>query len=618
MTPTIEELELAILNRAHEDAGRKLLDILTNLDTNNGAINGLRMNHVPPVQGQDLERLVAVRLANAIGLLFAQPDFNLSDEGFFNFIARHRWVGTLFAATPLRNADHIIRMMGGVQEDGVHLKLDHPALTKLCVLYTAESDLSVNCDDFWYRTPRLCAALLMALLSPRLTISHSAHTKRELILQWLPTRLDQLQTAAALPQNFIHDVWMHCSYSLLEDKHAIKAPLNRLMRRQMLDAGLKDVDTEYEPYAGNGDKPVVMVMMEWFHANHSVFRALSHSVVALKRKFTLVGVGITSCTDDVTRAMFDEFVPLQLEDGNLPNVQKALDTAIRHRPQIVYYLGVGMFPHTIYAANLRLAPMQCVALGHAASTFSPMMDYFVIDEDYVGDPACYSEKVVALPIGCMPFTQPHYMPEALEQSPKVSDHITIAVPASTMKINPDFLAACRKAQDFSERKLDFKFLLAFSIGLNFHVVKYEIEKQVPGCTVLAHLSYDQYLKELQICDFFVNPYPYGNMNTLVDSVIVGLEGICVSGRQPHASIDPALFNRLKIPNLHIENTLTNYPNSIAEHANKSFENRHAKKLDVAVSSVLYEETGKHFDDIVLQLQQSHANIILSPKRLIKL
>jgi hypothetical protein len=67
MTPTIEELELAILNRAHEDAGRKLLETLTNLDTQHGAINGLRMDHVPPVQGQDLERLVAVRLANVSG-----------------------------------------------------------------------------------------------------------------------------------------------------------------------------------------------------------------------------------------------------------------------------------------------------------------------------------------------------------------------------------------------------------------------------------------------------------------------------------------------------------------------------------------------------------------------
>jgi predicted O-linked N-acetylglucosamine transferase (SPINDLY family) len=150
------------------------------------------------------------------------------------------------------------------------------------------------------------------------------------------------------------------------------------------------------------------------------------------------------------------------------------------------------------------------------------------------------------------------------------------------------------------------------------VVKHEVEKQVPGCTVLAHLSYDQYLRELQICDFFVNPYPYGNMNTLVDSVIVGLEGICVSGRQPHASIDPALFNRLKIPNLYIENTLENYPKSIAEQANKAFENRREKKLDISVASILNEETDRHFDDIILQLQKSHPKIVLSPKKLIKI
>jgi len=611
MTATIEELELDILNRAHEGAGRKLLDILTNIDQNHGAISGLRMKHMPPVQGQDLERHVAVRLANAIGLLFAQADFHLSDEGFMSFVTRQRWIGTIFASTPLRNADHIIRMMEGVQDDGIHLKLDHSDLLKLCVLYTAESDLSLNCDDLWVRTPRLCASLLMALLSPRLTISNNAHIKRELILQWLPSRLDQLRSAADLPQGFIHDVWMHCSYSMLEDKHAIKASLNRLIRRQMLDAGLVDISTPYQPYDHSASKPVLMVMMEWFHVNHSVFRTHSKSLLALKQRFKLVGVGISSCTDDVTRAMFDEFVSLELADGILPNVVKAVEVAKLHRPQIVYYLGVGMFPHTIYAANLRLAPLQCVALGHAASTFSPMMDYFLIDEDFVGDPARFSEKVVALPIGSMPFVLPKFMPELLEREPRVSDSIAIAVAASCMKINPEFLAACKKAQEFSPRKLEFRFVPAFAVGFSFHVAKTELEKQVPGCVVSPHLAYPQYLAELQSCDLFINPFPYGNMNTIVDTVIVGLEGLCVNGLEPHSAIDAALFERLGLPNLHVVDSKDNYAQSIAEYANIAYEKRHKKNIELGNIEILTSETEHRLDDILMRLHEMHSQ--LSPK-----
>jgi hypothetical protein len=547
MTPTIEELELAILNRAHEDAGRKLLDILTNLDANNGAISGLRMNHVPPVQGQDLERLVAVRLANAIGLLFAQPDFHLSDEGFFNFIARHRWIGTLFAATPLRNADHIIRMMEGVQEDGVHLKLDHPAVAKLCVLYTAESDLSVNCDDFWYRSPRLCAALLMALLSPRLTISHSAHTKRELILQWLPTRLDQLQTAAVLPQVFLHDVWMHCSYSLLEDKHAIKAPLNRLMRRQMLDAGLVDVITPYQVPAELPAKQNLMVVLEWFHANHSMYRCYIAAILALKERYHLVGVGMTECTDDTTRGMFDEFVALSLTTPVLESVQKVRQAATHYKPQIVYYPSVGMFPQTIYSANLRLAPIQIAGLGHPATTNIATIDYMVVDEDFLGDPKCFAERLILVPKQAMPYRPPAVWSDPFPLKPKRDDTVRVAVIGALMKINAPFLDMCRRIQVQAKSKVEFHFNTAFAIGLTALHSCDAIEHAVPGAVVHPMLPMAEYLECISNVDMFINPFPFGNTNTIVDAVSQGLAGVCRSHREVHSNIDEALFKRLGLP-----------------------------------------------------------------------
>ncbi|MES2980032.1 MAG: hypothetical protein V4731_16540 [Pseudomonadota bacterium] len=610
MITSIEELETTILERKYEDANTKLLEILTNLDANRGFVNGLRMKFPPPnVDAFELESHVAVRLANSVSQLFSQPDFHLSEIGLFQFLSCQRWIASIYAATPLRNADHVIRAIGGVGPDGIHLDLAHPDIFKLCVLYTLDSELSLRCDELWAHSPRVCASLLMALLSPRMTVSVVGHRKRETILQWLPSHLDQMTTAADLQTSYIHDVWMHCSYSLLKDKHAIKASLNRLIRRQLEDLGLKDVPTEYKPYDAGGEKPVLLVVLEWFHASHSVYRVLYKSLAALKERFKLVGFGDKEATDETSRALFDEFIGVDRNDGAVSHVGKLAKAAEELRPQIIYYLGVGMFPHVIYAANLRLAPIQCVGLGHAATTMSPTIDYYLLEKDFVGDPDCYSEKIVSLPIGSMPFVLPNNIPQYVaQQKALVSDSAVIAVSASSMKLNPEFLSACKQAQQLSRRKLEFRFFSGFATGLNFHVAKHELEKQVPGCVVYPFADYATYLVQIQNCDMFVNPFPYGNMNSIVDTVIMGLDGVCLDGPEPHEAIDAALFRRLGLPQLHVVGSRADYPKNIAKYAEIAYQRRKVKTLDLSVIEPLVKVSGPSFADMIFKLQQSHLAI----------
>jgi len=395
MNFTLEDLEADIARREFEAAGRRLLEVLAAIDVKHGSIERLPVAFLGQSDDPDqFARHVACRLANVIGALFSDPSFQLSDEGFFSFIVRQRWISTIFAATPLRNADHVIRALSGTVADGVNLDLGHPDLLKLCVLYTAESQLALDCDLLWFRAPRVCAALLMALLSSRLIITPNAHAKREGVLGWLPRHLDQLQTSAALPEGFLHDVWMHCSYAARDDKHRVKSPLNRLVRRRLADMGIRDVITPYAPPSRLPEKQTLMVVLEWFHSTHSIYRTHSLSMLSLKQRYRLVGVGLKECTDELTRSMFDEFVELSGAAPFLEQVAVTRETAERLRPQVIYYPSLGMFPYTIYTCNLRLAPMQIAALGHPATTYSGTVDYVVVEEDYLGDPACFSERLV--------------------------------------------------------------------------------------------------------------------------------------------------------------------------------------------------------------------------------
>jgi len=545
----LEELEAEIAGRAYEAAGRKLLLSLQLIDIHHGSVAGITLAHTPPgLSAEELELLVAARLAQAIGTLFADPGFTLSDGGFFDFITRQRWIGTIFAATPLRNADHVIRALGAVRApEGTHLDLEHPALLKACVLYTLESDLSLDVDELWYRSPRVCASLLMALLSPRMNLSVNGHHKRELILGWLPSRLDQLQTIAAVPEGFIHDVWMHCSYALREDKHAVKAPLNRLIRRRLLAEGLSDVLTPYEPPPELPAKPTLMVVLEWFHTTHSIYRTHSLSMLSLKERYHLVGVGLQEYTDDTTRAMFDEFVPLTNADPIVENVRKTRAAAARLRPQLVYYPSLGMYPYTIYAANLRLAPMQMVALGHPATTLAPTMDYVVVEEDYIGDPACFSERLIVVPKAAIPYRPPAHWPERFTHQPRLPGTVRVAVIGATMKMNAPFLQTCRAISERASTRVEFHFIPAFANGLTWLVARDQIARQVPGAVVHRHMPFDRYLECISGCDMFLNPFPFGNTNSIVDAVSQGLPGVCRSHREVHSNIDRGLFGRLGLP-----------------------------------------------------------------------
>jgi predicted O-linked N-acetylglucosamine transferase (SPINDLY family) len=65
--------------------------------------------------------------------------------------------------------------------------------------------------------------------------------------------------------------------------------------------------------------------------------------------------------------------------------------------------------------------------------------------------------------------------------------------------------------------------------------------------VYPHTPYGDYLRSINRCDMFLNPFPFGNTNGIVDTVRQGLPGVCLSGAEVHAHIDQGLFERLGLP-----------------------------------------------------------------------
>ena len=104
-------------------------------------------------------------------------------------------------------------------------------------------------------------------------------------------------------------------------------------------------------------------------------------------------------------------------------------------------------------SNLRLAPLQLAAAGHPATTHAPSIDAMLVEEDTLGDAACFSERVVTLPRDCVvhvppPGFQARPASPAWRAAPGPGTPLRVAVCATSLKLNARFLAmpAYRRAR----------------------------------------------------------------------------------------------------------------------------------------------------------------------------
>ncbi|EBO4216147.1 hypothetical protein GCW87_13770 [Salmonella enterica] len=297
----------------------------------------------------------------------------------------------------------------------------------------------------------------------------------------------------------------------------------------------------------------MLVVLEWFTGQHSVYRTHSRALAALRGRFIVHAVGLDMAVDSAGRQVFDVFHGVSTASA----LQEAYVLASELRPDVVLYAGIGMFPFTIYLSNLRLAPLQLVGLGHGASTFCGQINGFVIEEDLVGEERCFSEAVIRVPADAMPFVPPADIRRVpVTRTPFLTRQqaqwreplpVRVAVCASVMKINPNFLSTLAEVQRRSRVAMQFCFYMGFAQGLTLDYLRDAIHAVLPGAEVNGHMPVQAYQAALNSCELFVSPFPYGNMNGVVDAVRQGLPGVCLSGPEVHSHIDGGLFRRLGLP-----------------------------------------------------------------------
>jgi hypothetical protein len=407
-------------------------------------------------------------------------------------------------------------------------------------MLSMNSRVNVDFNHFWQANRVAAAVAFLQYISSRYVFSPRAFEFRERLLEWIPDRLDDVKLGSLILSR-LPEIYMHCSYAITPKKHEIKAGLMRQMRRACLEAGATEVSRELPNSIP--ERPTVVVVAEHFLPGHAVHRTHSRAIASLRERFRVVGVIYPDPVGTPIENFFDETI--RLPNAEFLQIVRHLSNEIRARkPVLIFYLGVGMVPQVIGLASLRLAPIQCVSFGHTATTMSEAMDYFILPEDFMGAPETFSEKVLAVPKAAMPFAPRPFTPIP---KPAPDGIIRVAIPASTMKLNPALFDAVGRIVAGARSKVEVQFFPLAGTGLPYVDLLRVVRARIPGAQVFPEAPHEIYMQRLSKCDLFLCPFPYGNMNSIIDSFRFGMPGVCLDGIEAHAHADAAFFARVGLP-----------------------------------------------------------------------
>lgn len=210
--------------------------------------------------------------------------------------------------------------------------------------------------------------------------------------------------------------------------------------------------------------------------------------MALKARFRVIGFMHAQHISPQIEECFDEVVAYAGEGAFLEVARGIAAEVAARRPAMVLHLGVGMSPFVIALAALRLAPVQAASFGHTATTASPAIDWMILPDDFVGDPARFAEQLVRLPVAAMPYRiRGEFDYAATRERARAArgkgDPVRIAVAASAMKLNPPFFDVLGEAARAARRPIEFHFFPLGCVGLGFAELERRLGERLPMAVV---------------------------------------------------------------------------------------------------------------------------------------
>lgn len=474
--------------------------------------------------------------------LLTDPNTRIPDKSFYKLISMHEIIHNFFYLNGQSNTDELVLQ---IMKSGKSLS---PLQQKrMLLLLSMDTDLDVvsivKKTDSQYRAAALGSFLCYLKIYKRnihdnkiklLPISHN--------IRKLFQNLDdgELQDSTIPP---IIACYFSCSYLDHENKHEIKTYLNdgfhkylsnfeRKNKRHLSNEMPSDLRDKIDL-----SKPKLLVFLELYAKNHAMQRSWDRWIRSLEKHFNVVIMIEEALCDDSLRESYTVLTFNRLID---------FIQGIRgYAPDMIVLPSVGMTFWGIAAANMRLAPVQMMNLGHPASSMSAHIDfvygqsqlyderafpadtYLVDDAPYKFTPTFSKDKIAAIETAHYDVDKPR--------------PLRVSIVGTEFKMSYPFIALLKDIETQASFDVEFHFHLN-SAGMDSMIVEQHLEKQFDNLVFYGCQDYESFLSSIGQTDIVLNPFPFGHTNTIIDTLLLGKPCVSYQGIEPSSRTETYILS----------------------------------------------------------------------------
>lgn len=346
------------------------------------------------------------------------------------------------------------------------------------------------------------------------------------------TELESISLHVDNPLNEIGAAPFYYAYHGFEIRSAFKR-LARLLERAAPSVQYTAPHCRTDAPKRQTDGPIRVGIVSKFFHDHPVGKFYLGLVRQLARpQFHVTALTMSHVDDEVSRALpvaADAIVRLP------PDFLTARQQIANQQLDVLVYTDIGMDPWTYYLAFARLAPVQCVLLGHPITTGIPALDYFVSSRHFESTEGAshYTERLVTLETLPTCIERPQ-LPERIKSRSElglpVDGHLYMSA-QTVYKYHPDYdeLFARILRVDPHGRLVIF----AGRIDEWTALLKQRLSVAMPDVfdriVWLSRLSHADYLQAMTHADAMLDTPAFNGGTTTLDALAVGAPVVTLPG-----------------------------------------------------------------------------------------
>jgi hypothetical protein len=469
--------------------------------------------------------------------LLGDPDCKIPDKNFMGLIFCHETLHSLFYLYGSADTDALV---GGIL--GGKGKLSDIQQKRLLLLLSLRTDLDIvdilRHVDSKYRIPALAS-----YFSHSKIFEKKVHENKKKLYA-LRREMEKADSEdRAMSAAF--SAFFRCSYLDMPDKHDLKESINVAVKKYLSRSDKEFRRIQNSPRKGidgieiDPQKPNLAVLLEVYAKEHAMNRSWGEWIKSLGGEFNVMVLAREGIRDPSLKSDYRNVVTFN-SIGDL--VQICHDFA----PDVLMMPSVGMYYLCVAAANMRLASLQIMGLGHPATSRSAAID-FVYGQSKLYTPEAFpGDKYIAddSPYRFIPVLTREEALCALPGSLRGrggEDALQVSVVGATQKLAAPFVDLLEEIERESPFKIHFSFHMD-AAGINSLYVQKSLGGRFKNMTFYGRQPYRKYFDSLKSADIVLNPFPFGHTNTVIDTLLlgkpcVGLEGIEPSSRTESYVLD---------------------------------------------------------------------------------